>query len=65
MHQDKPDFSVRPRHEAVPPLEALRAARRRLLAEHGVCAANSPDLVIEMALRAVEASQGPDNSESG
>jgi hypothetical protein len=42
----------------VPPLEALRAARRRLLGEYGACAANSPELVLELALRATNAQNG-------
>ena len=43
----------------VPPLEALRAARKRLLGEYGACAANSPELVLELAMRATNAQNSP------
>lgn len=46
--------------EAIPPLEALRAARRQLLDEFGACAANSPDLVLELAQRSMGDPSSPE-----
>lgn len=46
--------------ETIPPLAVLRAARRQLLDEYGACAANSPDLVLELAQRSMDDPSSPE-----
>ena len=64
LKENDPEVCGQQPHEAVPPLEALRDARKRLLGAYGVCAADAPELVLEMAMRATTPLPSPDNPES-